>query len=174
MSSNQLVSWFWMQDRVTKQLVPLPSLILELSARPSHPLQCWKLGAYPQVPQTSAFLKLRPSWAQLGTWGCVIGIKTFISFYLFNISFRHDFAPQPCRVLFMLMFAYVNIIKIYFHIFFGNFVFLFLVLMFLILNHIILSCSLFRSQTQTFPLTFILVVFHVLNTGNLSKDDFFL
>jgi hypothetical protein len=38
MSFNQLVGWFWMQDQITKLLVPLPSLVLELLARPSHPL----------------------------------------------------------------------------------------------------------------------------------------
>jgi hypothetical protein len=43
----------------------------------------------------------------------------------------------------ILMFAYVNTIKIHFHI--TYFVFLFLVLMFLFLNHIILFCSLFAS-----------------------------
>jgi len=45
----------------------------------------------------------------------------------------------------ILMFAFVNTIKIHFHIDFTHFVFLFLVLMFLFLNHIILFCSLFAS-----------------------------
>jgi hypothetical protein len=38
---NQPTCWLiLMQDRVAKYVVPLPSLILELSAHPSHPLQC--------------------------------------------------------------------------------------------------------------------------------------
>jgi len=34
-----------------------------------------EVGSVPSSPQTSAFLKLKPSWAQLGTWGCVIDDK---------------------------------------------------------------------------------------------------
>jgi hypothetical protein len=42
----KLVGWL-LQVRISEQLVPLPSLISELSTRPLNPFQCWKLGAAP-------------------------------------------------------------------------------------------------------------------------------
>jgi hypothetical protein len=44
MRTNPLVVGLWMQDRVTKQLVPLPSLIPELAACPSYPSLVLEVG----------------------------------------------------------------------------------------------------------------------------------
>jgi len=66
----------------------------------------------------------------------------------------------------MFMFTHVNIINIFFHIFFAYIIYLFLVIIILILNHIILSCSLFENYTQTFPLVIVPMIICVLNDLN--------
>jgi len=64
----------------------------------------------------------------------------------------------------MFMFAYVNIMKFFFHICFACFMFLFVVLLFLFLNHIILSCSLLEIRLGPFlyPLFLWLFVFLIV------------
>jgi hypothetical protein len=66
-------------------------------------------------------------------------------FNLFNSNLKHNLASLPCHVLFMFMFAYLDIINLRFHICLAHFMFLFIVLMFLFSSHIILSCFLFEN-----------------------------
>jgi hypothetical protein len=48
--------------------------------------------------------------------------------------------------------------------------FLFVVIMFLILNHILLFCSLFENLTYTYPSTFVFLVLHVLDIETIFQS----
>jgi hypothetical protein len=75
MLTNPLVIDFGCRFKLDN-LVPLPSLILGLLARPSTPFKCWKSGA-PLKSQLSVTLhSWTLKWVQQGTWECVTYLQS--------------------------------------------------------------------------------------------------
>ncbi len=99
MSSNQLVGWFWMQDRITKQLVLLPSIIPELLARPSHPLQCWKLGAAPSSIYFCFLTQLDSFESNKGLGGASFSIDFGVLIYVIGSPYPFTNDPNSCTIL---------------------------------------------------------------------------
>jgi hypothetical protein len=70
MQTNPLVVGFGCSFKLD-QLVPLPSLIPGLLARPSTPLWCWKSEAALKSQLSATLHSWTLEWVQQGTWECV-------------------------------------------------------------------------------------------------------